>query len=88
MTDKRRGDLIVCANGHVIGEVLRDVGPSDPQWGDAFGNWRQPDVPTPGSMHKPVCAQCGASFFKEGSWEPLTRPDDLDDVASPENSLP
>jgi hypothetical protein len=68
----RKGDLITCENGHVIGEALEDVFLHQHvnSWGDCFGNWRQDHHPVVGSMDKPVCAVCGANFLdpQEGSW--------------------
>ncbi len=65
-----KGDKITCANGHLIGEVLEDLraGAKTGTWGECFGNWTQDDVPKVGSMHKPVCAICGAPFIAEDSW--------------------
>lgn len=65
----QKGQLIVCTNGHVIGEVLEDVWPGRVNWHECFGHWRQDDVPKPGSMDKPVCAICSANFIKPDSWE-------------------
>jgi hypothetical protein len=64
----KKGDLITCTNGHVIGEALRDVALGDEEWGNAFGNWRQVDVPGVGSIHKPPCATCGAPFIHPDCW--------------------
>ena len=65
-----KGDLVTCTNGHVIGEALRDIKIGDLDWGSAFGNWRQADIPTPGYVGKPPCAICGAAFIHPdpGSW--------------------
>lgn len=72
MHSVKKGDLITCTNGHVVGEVLRDLYPGDMigTWGAAFGNWRQADVPVVGSQEKPRCAVCGADFIDPtpGSW--------------------
>jgi hypothetical protein len=69
----RKGQQIVCTNGHVIGEVLEDVHAGDMAWGDKFGNWTQDTIPKAGSYAKPVCAICGADFFKPNSWDFYTK---------------
>ena len=65
----KKGDFITCTNGHVIGEVLEDVGFGTVAWGNYIGKWRQDDVPIAGAMHKPKCAICGAPFIAEDSWD-------------------
>ena len=59
----KKGDLITCTNGHVIGEVLEDIGAGTMAWGQYIGKWRQDDHPVPGSSHVPTCATCGARFI-------------------------
>lgn len=38
-----KGDVVVCTNGHVICELVKDLNIGDMNWGTAFGNWTQPD---------------------------------------------
>lgn len=64
----KKGDQIVCANGHVIADVLENIDAGTMAWGRYIGNWRQSDVPIMGFKHKPVCAVCGAPFFKGDGW--------------------
>ncbi len=61
----RKGDHITCTNGHVIGEVLEDIGLGTMNWGAMIGKWRQEDHPIPGSMKTSKCAICGAEFMRE-----------------------
>lgn len=61
----RKGDIIVCFHGHVVGEVLEDVHLGDMPWADKFGNWAQDHMPPKfGTLEKPVCAICGGPVFK------------------------
>jgi hypothetical protein len=66
----KKGDLITCENGHVIGEALEDVFMYGHvgTWGACFGNWRQAEHPLVGSMDKPACVVCGANFIDPDSW--------------------
>ena len=61
----KKGDFITCTNGHVIGEVLEDIGLGTMNWGAMIGKWRQEDHPMIGSMRIPKCALCGAEFMGE-----------------------
>lgn len=65
----RKGEKVTCTNGHVICEALDDVHWGDVNWGEKFGNWRQEDIPSAGSMHKPPCMICGADFIAANSWD-------------------
>ncbi len=62
-----KGDLVVCANGHTVAKVVRDVrsGEMVGTW-DAAIEWLQDDKPTVASTYKPKCAQCGADIFEDG----------------------
>ncbi len=72
--DVKKGDQIVCTNGHVVGVVTEDLftGKRPGTWGDCF-HWLQQDKPIVGSMHVPVCDMCGASFMKgpDEGWKVL-----------------
>lgn len=70
MREPRKGEVLVCANGHEVGVVVRDVGPGDMNWGDAF-EWHIKDAPVLGSMDRPKCEVCGAEIFKGHGWEPF-----------------
>ena len=64
----KKGDLVVCTNGHPIGKVLRDVPLGEVNtWVAAF-EWLQQDAPVVGRLHKPVCEKCGAHFMAEHDW--------------------
>lgn len=58
------GDLVHCANGHVVCEVVDAGKLSAPNlWASAFGRWRMRQKPpiTGGTM--PVCELCGAQIM-------------------------
>lgn len=56
-----KGDQIVCENGHVVCDVVKDVDtsiePMPNEWAGIFGNWRG-DAPTIGGRW-PRCHECG-----------------------------
>ena len=62
----RKGDKIICENGHPIGEALRDLSPGDLNWSDAFGNWTEAGFqPAVGQQHL-KCKICGARWVFPG----------------------
>lgn len=67
----RKGDEVICENGHVVGVATRDIFLGDLNFGTAF-EWHQNDAPMAGSFHIPACEQCGAQFIREG-WQILFR---------------
>lgn len=58
------GDQIICATGHPVAKVVRDVKAGDMNWTDAV-EWLQEDRPTPASQYKPGCEECGAAIFDD-----------------------
>lgn len=59
----RRGDILVCENGHPICEADRDMNLGDlpGRWHEPLVNWRQ-DQPSVGGP-LPACVVCGGDIF-------------------------
>lgn len=72
----RKGDFVVCENGHVICEINADVALGDINYAHAFVNWQQTERPVPGETYTaetmPRCAHCGEAFIRiaeSGGWQ-------------------
>jgi len=61
----KKGDILMCRNGHEICELIEDLNVGDMNWASKFGKWRQPE-PTVGGP-APLCAVCGVNVFDMGS---------------------
>ena len=62
----KKGDHVTCTNGHIIADVLEDIGLGTVAWGQYIGNWRQEDHPRIGEMNPSTkCATCGAVFMDD-----------------------
>lgn len=57
------GDLVLCENGHIVGECIKDVTPFMVNtWGDCFKIYSDPN-PTGKLAHQCLCRRCGGSWF-------------------------
>lgn len=64
------GTAILCANGHEVARLVRDLEVGEINWGTAF-EWFQDDQPVFGSEYEPMCAQCGGKIFNK-HWQVRT----------------
>jgi hypothetical protein len=62
----RKGEVVSCANGHPICDVVKDVESVGPIRSKSFGNWRIGKSPLPGDLIG-ICHICGA-FYIAGAW--------------------
>ncbi len=62
LTYAKKGEEIVCENGHVICEVAKDLRTGECHQPGNLRRWRDPE-PGPGTQDQPCC-KCGAKWFE------------------------
>ncbi len=58
----KKGEHIICENGHVICEIAKTVLTGNYQKGGELTNWRQKEPRIGDSV--PLCEKCGAEFYR------------------------
>lgn len=61
------GDLVTCANGHLICEIAKPLSYGDKISPDCFHNWCQGMKPPLNGERVKPCPDCGADYIRVGN---------------------
>jgi hypothetical protein len=71
-----QGTVILCADGHEVAELLRELHLGELHWTDAIGRWRDgQSVPKLGAP-QPLLCHCGAPYFEHDEFPYMRWPED------------